>query len=141
MASYAHKKNTLITLGPYSISRNPLYFFSFLGALGVGLATETLAIPFILAVAFGLYYPFIIRDEESTLKKLHGTTFEDYVRRVPRFFPKISLLNEPAEYSVQPRIYRKHIFSALWFIWIIGFLELIEGLHELNILPTWFPIY
>jgi protein-S-isoprenylcysteine O-methyltransferase Ste14 len=35
------KTNSLISGGPYSLCRNPLYFFSFLGGIGIGLATET----------------------------------------------------------------------------------------------------
>ena len=40
-----YKDATLVCLGPYSMSRNPLYFFSLIGGAGVGLSTETLADP------------------------------------------------------------------------------------------------
>ena len=43
-----YKTDTLITEGPYSMCRNPLYFFSFIGALGVGFASKTFLIPFII---------------------------------------------------------------------------------------------
>ena len=39
-----YKDNTLVREGPYSMCRNPLYFFSFLGTIGVGLCTESLTL-------------------------------------------------------------------------------------------------
>lgn len=136
-----YKTNKLITEGPYSISRNPLYFFSFIGAVGLGLATETFLMPLLIIVAFAIYYPGVIKSEEVELARLHGQEFELYLGSVPAFFPKISLLKEPDGYLANPIVFRSHIFSALWFIWLMGVLELIEGLHELNILPTLFNIY
>ncbi len=136
-----YKNGTLVTVGPYSMCRNPLYFFSLLGMLGVGLATETLIIPFIILLAFAVYYPGVIKNEETILEKLHGESFKAYRSKVPCFFPKISGLIEPQEYIVKPIIFKKHLFSALWFIWLIGIAELIEDLHELEILPTIFRIY
>jgi len=136
-----HKTKDLVTVGPYSICRNPLYFFSMLGGLGVGMATETLTIPALILTAFAVYYPFVIRFEENKLVTVHGEEWKGYFQTVPRFWPKWSLLNEPQDYVVAPKTFRKHIFSALWFIWIIGILELIEELHELHVLSTSFVIY
>lgn len=135
------KTKRLVTEGPYSICRNPLYFFSLFGGIGVGLATETLTIPLILLIAFAIYYPFVIRHEENKLKAVHGEEFEAYFRTVPRFWPKWSLLEEPEEYTVTPLTFRKHSFQALWFIWMIGILEMIEMLHELNIIKPCFKLF
>jgi protein-S-isoprenylcysteine O-methyltransferase Ste14 len=136
-----YKTTHLVVEGPYSISRNPLYFFSMLGGLGVGLATETLTIPILILATFTWYYPYVMRHEEDKLRERLGQPYETYYRTVPRFWPKWSLLTEPEDYIVAPKIFRKHIFSALWFIWMIGILEMIEELRELNILPTYFSIY
>ena len=136
-----YKTGHLVTQGPYSMCRNPLYFFSLLGALGVGLTSETLLIPFLILIAFVLYYPLVIKSEEAELLKLHESEFENYLKEVPTFFPKISLLNEPEEYTVKPIIFKKHMFHALWFIWFVGIIEIIEELHKLNVFPTIFKIY
>ena len=136
-----YKTDHLVTQGPYSMCRNPLYFFSLLGALGVGLTSETLLIPFVILIAFVLYYPLVIKSEEAKLIKLHKSEFEIYLKDVPKFFPKMSLLNEPEEYTVKPIVFKRHIFHALWFIWFVGIIEIIEEFHELNVLPTIFKIY
>jgi protein-S-isoprenylcysteine O-methyltransferase Ste14 len=136
-----YKTDHLVKQGPYSMCRNPLYFFSLLGALGVGLTSETLLIPFVILIAFVLYYPLVIKSEEAKLTKLHKSEFEIYLKDAPKFFPKISLLNEPEEYTVKPIIFKRHIFYALWFIWFVGLIEIIEEFHELNVLPTIFKIY
>ena len=136
-----YKDDQLVTEGPYSLCRNPLYFFSLIGAVGVGFATETLTFPIIIAVLFALYYPFVIRSEERRLKKLFGTPFEDYCLNVPRFFPTPSTFSEPEYYNVKPAVYRNHIFSALWFVWLIGILEVIEGLREIGVISSLWSVY
>ena len=136
-----YKNNTLVTLGPYSISRNPLYLFSMIGAAGVGFATETLTIPLALVVLFSLYYPSVIKGEEKRLLKIHGEEFEAYRKITPAFFPKISLLREPETYVVNPKVFKRSLFGALWFVWLLGILELFESLHEIGILPIFRIIY
>ncbi len=136
-----YKTGRLVTQGPYSMCRNPLYFFSLLGALGVGLASETLLIPLVILVAFVGYYPLVIKAEEAELIRLHKSEFEVYLKEVPKFFPKISLLKEPEEYIVKPLVFKRHMFNAVWFIWSVGILEIIKELHELKILPAIFKIY
>lgn len=136
-----YKTDKLITQGPYSMCRNPLYFFSLLGAIGVGFASESLLMPFLIFIGFVAYYPFVIKSEERELRRFHKDAFDVYVKKVPRFFPKVSILQEPEEYLVKPKIFKQHIFSALWFVWILGILEVIEELNSLGILPTLFRIY
>lgn len=136
-----YKNMNLVTLGPYSISRNPLYFFSMIGALGVGLVTETLLIPLAILFPFLFYYRIVINDEEQRLLSLHGEKYRLYVRKTPLFMPDPSLLEEPETYTVNPKIFKKNIFGALWFVWLVGIIELIEALHEANLLPVFFRIY
>lgn len=136
-----YKTNELITVGPYSVCRNPLYFFSFLGGIGVGLATETLTVALIILAAFLLYYPFMIRSEEKKLRSVHGEDFERYADKTPRFWPSIAGFYEPEEYIIKPRRFRKRAFDALWFVWFAGILELIEALHDYDVIPTVFKLY
>ncbi|MDX9714987.1 MAG: isoprenylcysteine carboxylmethyltransferase family protein [Dissulfurispiraceae bacterium] len=136
-----YKNTVLIKVGPYSLCRNPLYFFSLLGATGVGFATETLTIGAIIATGIVLYYPFVIKNEESRLLSLHGEEFERYKKTTPAFFPKFSNLQEPEEYVVKPRLFKKMMFNVLWFVWLAGILEIIEALHETNILPILIKLY
>jgi len=136
-----YKTSKLITEGPYSMTRNPLYFFSFLGAVGIGLVTETCFFPLVILIGFAIYYPLVIRSEEGKLLKQHNAEFEDYFRKTPRFFPNFSALVEPHEYEVKPKAFRKNIYDAVWFIWILGLLQIIEQLRALHILPTYFTFY
>jgi len=136
-----YKTNVLIQSGPYSISRNPLYFFSWLGGIGIAMGSETIVLPTIVAVAFLIYYPWVIAAEESVLATKHGEEFASYVSKVPRFFPAWSLLSEPEDYSMKPIVFRRHITQVLWFAFFLSGLELIRGLHVAGVLPVLFSIY
>ncbi len=136
-----YKNDSLVTDGPYSICRNPLYFFSFVGCLGVALATEMATFPIIVAAGFACYYPFVIRQEEAKLSKVHGQAFANYRQQVPRFFPSLRLLVEKESAPVHLVIFRKHIQSAIWFVWIPAFLECVEYLHETQLLPAYISLY
>ena len=129
------KDGELVTEGPYSTSRNPLYVFSCIGLVGVGLSTETLTYPLLFLVIFGLYYPGIMAREERRLEELFGESFRQYRQRVPRFWPNRGLYSEPASWSSNPRLFRRHILSDIWFVWIAAIIELVEGLRNVGWLP------
>lgn len=135
------KTRELVTSGPYSMSRNPLYFFSAIGAVGVGLGTETFTVPAVLLLLFAVAYPVVIRDEERKLRALHGDVFDAYVVRTPRFFPRLSARSEPESYTVNPRGFRNALFDALWFVWLIGLLELAESAREAGLVPSLLTLY
>ena len=136
-----HKKKSLITLGPYSLCRNPLYFFSFLGAIGVGFATETFTIPAIVAVTFAAYYPRVIRKEEEEMASLHGAAYDHYTQTVPRFFPQLLEVTEISASTSSPILMRHQLASAVWFVWFLGIAELVEACHNAHYLPVWISIY
>jgi protein-S-isoprenylcysteine O-methyltransferase Ste14 len=125
-----HKNTELITTGPYSMSRNPLYFFSLLGFAGIGFASETFTLGLALALAMLAGYPAVIRQEEAVLRERFGAEFAAYCARVPRFLPKLSAYVEPETYTVNPRLFRRSMLDVVWFIWFVGILEFVEALHE-----------
>lgn len=124
------KKNAaVIDQGPYSMCRNPLYFFSLLGASGVGFATETWTLGIVITAVFLLMYTYVIRHEEEFLAASFGDAYRQYLARVPRFFPDPRLLKEPDSYTMDPKMFRKSIGDALWFIWGLGILTVVHALH------------
>lgn len=136
-----YKSNTLITTGPYSICRHPLYLFSLLGMTGVGLSSETLTIPALMILFFIIYYPMVMNSEEKKLAKNHKEAFGKYCQNTPKFFPSFKLLKEPQEYIINPILFRKSMLEVVWFVILLGVIELAETLHETGILPVIFKLY
>ncbi len=136
-----YKSDSLITTGPYSVCRNPLYFFSLVGAVGVGLASETLTIAALVFLGFAAYYPFVIRAEQTHLAAIYGESYGDYCRKTPTFFPRFRLFNEPREYMVKSAVFRKRLIDSLGFVWLVAFLEMVEALHETGLLPQILKLY
>ena len=79
----------LITAGPYSVVRNPIY----LGMFGMLLATGLVFSRwwnFLGAIVFFLIGNQIrIRAEEKLLREAFGSQFDEYARQVPAFLPRI----------------------------------------------------
>lgn len=135
------KSKSLIRSGPYSLSRNPLYLFSLLAALGVCLCTRTFTLPAMIAAGFALYYPSVIRTEEEKLHGIFGADFEAYLREVPRFFPSTRHFVEDEELEISGSAFRKGIVHLAFFIIFIGLFELVNGLHLMGLLPSYYLIY
>lgn len=136
-----YKTETLVREGPYSVCRNPLYFFSFLGCVGVALFTESLVLTAIVVAAFAGIYPATIRQEERNLLRVFGEDYRAYLATVPRFFPNVLLFHEPQEYVVNTRVYRREVFDAVGFAWVIGFFQLMDMLIDYGIVTPYITIY
>jgi protein-S-isoprenylcysteine O-methyltransferase Ste14 len=132
------KKRILVTVGPYSLCRHPLYFFSLVGGIGLGLCTETLSVTILFLLAFAVYYPHIIQTEETFLSG-NFTDYEDYKRKVPLFFPKWSNFAD-GEVAVNASELRGEIFESGGFMLAIAVFEFVEFLHYAEIVPTYFLI-
>lgn len=124
------KDGELVTSGPFSVVRNPLYVGTFAGLVGFGCAVELPALAIALGVLFALLYPAVVANEEQRLRELFGERFDQYCARVPRWVPDWSLYQEPAQVSVPPARMRAGILDAMWFLWAILFVELFDILRE-----------
>jgi protein-S-isoprenylcysteine O-methyltransferase Ste14 len=134
--SSGYKSSELVTQGPYSVSRNPLYFFSFVGLVGIGLATETISLTLFLIAFFALVYPAVIAGEEEFLRGKFGSVYLEYCNRTPRFFPRRSLFVEPESYSVQPRTLRRSLGGVIWFIGLPVVIQVLVSLRGAGVVGS-----
>lgn len=132
-------KNKVLTVhGPYSIVRNPLYIFSFLGVTGFGLAVENPYLALVLAGLFVVYYPSVVKREEQYLSLTLGQPFRDYCAVTPRWIPNFQLYRDPETLLVSPTAFRKGVLDAMWFLWAFLLWEMAEEIHLPHLLQSLF---
>ena len=96
MSGRGHKKahskrsESLVTSGPYTLTRNPMYLGSFLLGCGFVLLVWPLWLLPVFAWLFYVRFNKQMIKEEEFLTKSFGETYKTYCRKVPRLFPKIS---------------------------------------------------
>ena len=87
LAARVVEGHKLVTQGPYSIVRNPIYTGMFGMLLATGLAVSHW-IGLLLAIATFAIGTFIrVRSEERLLREMFGKEFDDYARRVRAVIP------------------------------------------------------
>ncbi|RCW84453.1 protein-S-isoprenylcysteine O-methyltransferase Ste14 [Phyllobacterium bourgognense] len=135
------KSSEIVRLGPYSMSRNPLYVFSTLGAAGIGMLTGSLTVSLALAVICYIAFQFVITAEEGYLEKVFGETYTSYKREVPRFFPNPRLYREADVLSVKSSMLYRTFTDGLVFFVSYPLLEFVEYLQGQHILPVLLRLY
>jgi len=120
------KNDVLVSDGPYSVVRNPLYGFNFVGAVGLGLAVEAPMLALLLAIGFIGLYPRVVRNEEARLRTQFGDAYLRYSAETPRWIPDWSRYREPEFWVINPRRFRQGLLDAMWFIWIFMAWEIVE---------------
>jgi protein-S-isoprenylcysteine O-methyltransferase Ste14 len=88
-AGYLRKGEGLATEGPYAHTRNPLYFGSAILAAGLAVAARSWIAAALIAVYFAVFYMPVMRREEKEMRAAYGNIYEQYVARVPLFFPAL----------------------------------------------------
>ena len=95
------KRKALVTDGPYSLCRNPLYLGSFLVGLSLGLVLGSFTVVGAVLLAAVLWAAGTVRAEETDLHELHGEAFTTYCRAVPRFWPRRASARFPETVEVR----------------------------------------
>ncbi len=135
------KSKSLVTEGPFSLCRNPLYLFSFLGLLGLCLRTGTVTIPVVVMTLFALVHLRSVRSEEAKLRAMFPAEFDAYASRIPRFIPSLANFKESDLLSVNAVLFRKGITELTMFFVSLAFFELVTVLHQTGMVPVLFRLY
>jgi len=135
------KSAEVVSSGPYSIMRNPLYFFSTIAAAGVGAQTGSYVVTVALMVLCAIAFHVVALREERYLKANLGQAYVDYTRRVPRFFPNPFIFRDEASVTFTSRTFKTTFLDGLVFLLAIPFFEAIEIGQETGVIPVLFWLY
>jgi protein-S-isoprenylcysteine O-methyltransferase Ste14 len=113
-AGYIDKDRELATDGPYSLTRNPLYFGNLLIGSGIVIASHDWTAALIGAAYYVFFFTFLIVVERRRMKTRFGARYEEWARQANLFFPKIkriSKFNFNIAYFMKNREYRVFFYS------------------------------
>jgi len=79
----------LVMRGPYRFVRNPMYIGAGLTLAGAGLYYESFFLLSYAGVFLLVCHLFVIGYEEPTLRRTFGDEYEEYCRKVRRWWPVI----------------------------------------------------
>jgi protein-S-isoprenylcysteine O-methyltransferase Ste14 len=91
---YKKIKSGLTVDGPFSLTRHPVYFSHFMIFSGIFFISGVIATLIVALLDFFVVYFIIITLEERELRERFGNKYNEYKKKVPRFFPTISPKNE-----------------------------------------------
>lgn len=135
------KSAELISTGPYSVMRNPLYFFSTIAVTGIGAQTGSLVVTVVSMLLSAAAFHIVALREERYLKSALGAPYQDYLQRVPRFLPNPCLFRDQPEVTFTPRIFNLTLRDGLMFLAAIPFFEFIEEGQENGLVPILLWLY
>ena len=87
LAARVVEGHKLVTQGPYSIVRNPIYTGMFGMLLATGLAVSHWIGLVLAIVVFAIGTIIRVRSEERLLREMFGSEFDEYARKVPAVIP------------------------------------------------------
>jgi protein-S-isoprenylcysteine O-methyltransferase Ste14 len=130
------KNRDLVMDGPYSITRNPLYIFSTIGAVGVGLVYGSIVAAILLGGLVCVALTFTARKEAAFLRDRFESAYEAYAKRTPLFWPQFSLYRDAAEVAFSPHALRRTFLDGLFFVAMFPALELLEMMQANGIVTV-----
>jgi protein-S-isoprenylcysteine O-methyltransferase Ste14 len=120
------KGEEVVRNGPYSISRNPLYLFSIIGAVGAAAQSGSIVLALIAGGFAWVAFRLLIMREEEFLLARHGDTYRQYMAEVPRIWPRrFNVVDEP-RIVVAPRIIYMTALDSIVFLISVPIFEVIE---------------
>ncbi len=134
------KSRVLVTEGPYSVVRNPLYAGSFCLSLSVAFFLQSLTFAAALAAAAVAHALTTVPAEEAYLRGLHGDDFVRYRESVPGFWPRPARFRSPERIEVRVKALGIECRRAARWVWIPLLAEVVSHLRAQPWWPTPFRL-
>ena len=134
------KDQHLVTAGPYSVCRHPLYALSLLAGLGLGMASRSMLVTAATLALLMLLFGRAVRAEETLLAALHGAAYRTYRERTPRFWPQWENYVVPESIVIAPRVLWKSFLDAGSIVVLLALIEIAIDLHDRGLLPSWWSV-
>ena len=111
----------LVTTGPYSYVRNPLYLGNLLLSLGITIFSHVPWLIPVLIIGYFIQYKPIIVVEEKYLFETCGQVYEEYHREVSRFIPNFHSYTNPSSHDFSwSRAFKSEKRTLTAIICVIG---------------------
>jgi protein-S-isoprenylcysteine O-methyltransferase Ste14 len=129
-----HKDELLVTHGPFAACRHPLYAFSILGALGLGLTSKSPLLCLLVVMVITALVVYAASCEEQFLADAFPEDFKAYVAATPNmWWPRRHMATLPERLDVRPVVYWKAFLDAGSFFLLYALVALAA---EYRLLPT-----
>jgi protein-S-isoprenylcysteine O-methyltransferase Ste14 len=135
------KNKEVVQDGPYSVVRNPLYFFSIIGGFGVGAQAGGITVALVCGFLVWVVFSWMAQIEEDHMVEKFGSQYFYYMMRVPRLWPRLSLYHSRQSLEIFPAQIARTFWDASIFFVAVPVMELFDYLHGAGTLPTkiWLP--
>jgi protein-S-isoprenylcysteine O-methyltransferase Ste14 len=125
-----HKLRRLVTEGPYSVTRNPLYLFSAIATFGVGAQLGSVVFALFCASATVAIFLLVVGHEERALAERFPVEYSLYKARVPRMIPTFRRWQDAEEVPVRPALVYRTFWDAMFFALAIPAVKALEGMRD-----------
>jgi len=130
----------IVQEGPYSVTRNPLYLFSFVGAFGIGAQTGSFLLGVTSLVATVLIFYMTVKGEEAWLKAKFGRPYEAYLLTTPRFWPNLRLCRDADILEVRPNLFVRSLKDGALFFLPTPLFKGLEYAQDVSWVHPWFSL-
>lgn len=130
------KSHELITTGPYSLCRNPLYVGTLLLVFGTALSFENFVMGLFSLVAVIPIHIVVVLAEEKHLSAIFGQEYAQYTQRTPRFWFRMSAYNSAPTVNISVKALRRAVIDAIGVLMIPPAASLVDTLQNQGVLPV-----
>jgi protein-S-isoprenylcysteine O-methyltransferase Ste14 len=134
------KIEQFVTDGPYSVMRNPLYFFSIIGTAGAGAQLGSVVAGAVFGALAWVVFYLVTLQEERVMAERYDGAFANYMATVPRFLPNPRLWRDKPTLTIMPPKILRTFADAMLFLLSVPIAESFEQLQNAGVLPVLFRL-